>query len=154
MRCSMAYRRPRTRSIVLALIFALLLLFASIVVYINIYKPTPNPIPTPKPLTGIAYGVNVDITSMVPNTPYSVKTASGGNFFDLATQLGINTLRITDVRWAISGEEYSRETWNTVFSEASQHHINIIMLLVDGGKHSALEEAHMLLSEYGLALSP
>src|SRR2546423_115628 len=55
--------------------------------------------PLSTPSTKVVYGVNVDMTAMVPGTPYTVKMARGGNFFDLAAQLGINTLRITDIRW-------------------------------------------------------
>ncbi len=62
----------------------------------SIHKPLRAP-------SQVAYGVNVDITAMIPGTPYTVTTASGGNFFDLAAQLGINTLRITDVRWTLTG---------------------------------------------------
>jgi len=74
---------------------------------------------------------------MIPGTPYTVTTASGGNFFDLAAQLGINTLRITDVRWTLTGQERSRAAWRYVFDEAENHHMHIILLLVDGGRHTA-----------------
>ncbi|MBV9021070.1 MAG: hypothetical protein JOZ71_10190 [Ktedonobacteraceae bacterium] len=100
--------------------------------------------------TNIAYGANVDMTAIIPGTPYTVTTAHGGNFFDLAEQLGINTLRITDVRWELTGEEYSQATWQRVFDEASQRHIHIILLLIDGKGHSATEQAHTLLESYQL----
>jgi hypothetical protein len=99
----------------------------------------------------VAYGVNVDMTAMIPSTPYTVTTASGGNFFDLAERLGINTLRITDVQWTLTGKERQQAAWRYVFDEAENHHMNIILLLVDGGTHSALEHAHTLLGNYGLA---
>ena len=93
----------------------------------------------PQAPSKIAYGVNVDITAMIPDTPYTVRTANGGNFFDLAAQLGINTLRITDVRWTMSGQVRSQATWHHVFDEVESHHMNIILLLIDGGKCSAIE---------------
>jgi hypothetical protein len=102
----------------------------------------------------MAYGVNVDMTAMIPNTPYTITTRQGGNFFDLATQLGINTLRITDVQWETSGKEYSRSTWQYVFDEAERHHLHVILLLEDGGEFSALQQAHTLLGHYGLAHAP
>lgn len=102
----------------------------------------------------IAYGVNVDISAMIPGTPYTVKTTRGGNFFDLAAQLGINTLRITDVRWATTGEAYSRSTWRYVFDEAESYHLNVILLLIDGNGYSAIKEAHTLLARYDLAKAP
>jgi len=113
----------------------------------SIHKPLRAP-------SQVAYGVNVDITAMIPGTPYTVTTASGGNFFDLAAQLGINTLRITDVRWTLTGQERSRAAWRYVFDEAENHHIHIILLLVDGGRHTALEHARTLLDHYGLADAP
>lgn len=100
------------------------------------------------------YGVNVDITAIIPGTPYTVKTADGGNFFDLAAQLGINTLRITDVQWASMGKVRSQATWQHVFAEASSYHMNVILLLTRGGNRSALKEAHLLLGQYGLAHAP
>lgn len=105
-------------------------------------------------LSQVAYGVNVDMTAMIPGTPYTVTTASGGNFFDLAARLGINTLRITNVKWALIGEQYSRAVWRYVFDEAEKYHMNVILLLVDGGEHSAIEEAQTLLDRYGLASAP
>jgi endo-1,4-beta-mannosidase len=97
---------------------------------------------------------------MIPDTPYTVRTASGGDFFDLAAQLGINTLRITDVQWTTSGEVHSRAIWQHVFDEAEKHHMNIILMLIDidadtdGSQHTALAEAHTLLGDYGLAHAP
>jgi endo-1,4-beta-mannosidase len=41
-----------------------------------------------------------------------------------------------------------------VFNEAESHHMNIILLLVEGGRHSAIDEAHILLDHYGLAHAP
>jgi hypothetical protein len=113
----------------------------------SVYKPPWTP-------SQVAYGVNVDMTAMIPGTPYTVMTASGGNFFDLAAQLGINTLRITDVQWALSGKEHSQAAWRYVFTEAENHHLNNILLLVGGGEHSAIEHAHTLLDHYGLAHAP
>lgn len=111
------------------------------------YKPLWTP-------SQVAYGVNVDMTAMLPDTPYSITTASGGNFFDLVAQLGINTLRITDVQWAVTGKERSRAAWRYVFDEAENHHLHVILLLIDGREHTALEHAHMLLNQYGLAQAP
>src|SRR6266436_9580660 len=93
----------------------------------SIHKPLRAP-------SQVAYGVNVDIPAMIPGTPYTVTTASGGNFFDLAAQLGINTLRITNVQWALTGEQYSRAVWRYVFGEAEKYHMNVILLLVDSGE--------------------
>ncbi len=93
----------------------------------------------------MAYGVNVDMTAMIPNTPYTITTGQGGNFFDLAALLGINTLRITDIQWETSA------TWRYVFDEAERHHLHVILLLEDGGEYSALQQARTLLGLFGLA---
>ncbi|TME09819.1 MAG: hypothetical protein E6I80_07510 [Chloroflexi bacterium] len=108
-------------------------------------------LPTP---ANMAYGVNVDMTAMIPNTPYTIATGQGGNFFDLAALLGINTLRITDFQWETSGKEYFSATWRYVFDEAERHHLHVILLLEDGGEYSALQQAHTLLGRYGLAHAP
>ncbi|HZU69409.1 MAG TPA: cellulase family glycosylhydrolase [Ktedonobacteraceae bacterium] len=105
----------------------------------------------PRAISRVVYGVNVDISAMIPGSGYTVWDPQGGDFFDLASRLGINTLRITDVRWATTGQERSRATWKQIFDKAASHHINIILLLADGGNKSALEEAHTLLGDYGLA---
>jgi hypothetical protein len=112
----------------------------------------------PPSLSKIAYGVNVDITAMIPDSGYTVRTADGGNFFDLAAQLGINTLRITDVRWTNTGKVRSKATWDYVFNQAEKHHMNIILMLInvydDSEEQSALREAHTLLGDYDLAHAP
>lgn len=100
------------------------------------------------------YGGNVDIAAIIPHTPYTVTTANGENFFDLAAQLGINTLRITDIQWEISGKDYSREMWRWVFTEAQDHQMKIILLLTNNAEHTANDQAHTLLDLYGLAHSP
>ena len=145
----MVYRFSMAKGGVSALLFGLLaaLLFGLWFINGSGYKPLRTP-------SQVAYGVNVDITAMIPGTPYTVTTASGGNFFDLAAQLGINTLRITDVQWTLTGKEHSRAVWRYVLDEAENHHMNVILLLVDGGEHSAIEHAHTLLDHYGLADAP
>ncbi|MBA2286261.1 MAG: hypothetical protein H0W02_12315 [Ktedonobacteraceae bacterium] len=101
--------------------------------------------------SSIAFGVNVDMTAMIPGTPYTIQTAQNHDFFDLAVHLHINTIRITDIHWETTGEEYAQSLWQQVFDQAAQHHIRIILLLEDGGDHSAIQQAHTLLGSYGLA---
>lgn len=135
-------------------LFSGLLSFLLLALWLKDIDAYHKPYPLPWSPAKIVYGVNVDITAMIPDTPYTVKTANGGNFFDLATRLGINTLRITDVQWANTGRLRTQESWEYVMNEAKTHHLNIILLLVDGGKHTALQEAHTLLGDYGLAHAP
>ena len=113
-----------------------------------------QPVTLPSPADGVAYGVNVDITAMIPNTPYTVQTPSAGNFFDLAARLGINTLRVTDVLWSSAGQEQSQASWQYVFNQAERYHMKIILLLDGSDGYSALDQAHVLLDQYGLARSP
>jgi hypothetical protein len=133
-------------------LFGLLLLFIVASLFELRFGGAPKSLSTPS--TKVAYGVNVDITAMIPGTPYTVRTASGDNFFDLAARLGINTLRIVNIRWALTGKQYSQATWRYVFDEAEKYHMNVILLLIDAGKHSAIEEAQTLLDHYGLAHAP
>ncbi|MEO6887924.1 MAG: hypothetical protein ABI324_02900 [Ktedonobacteraceae bacterium] len=106
------------------------------------------------PASSIAFGANVDMTAMIPGTPYTIQTVQNHNLFELAVQLHINTIRITDIRWETTGEEYSQSLWQQVFDQAAQQHIHIILLLENGGVHSAIEQAHTLLGSYGLAQAP
>ena len=135
---------------------AVLLLALIIVLLVGLWfrNEHENTYTFPRDLSKIAYGVNVDISAMIAGSGYTVRAANGGDFFDLAAQLGINTLRITDVRWTNSGKMRSRGVWNAVFQEAASHHINIILLLTDSNHRSALAEAHILLGDYGLAHAP
>lgn len=113
--------------------------------------------PLPPHATGVStllYGVNVDMTAMIPGTPYTITSAAGGNFFDLAMQLGINTIRVTDIQWEHTGQEYPVAMWRYVFSQAESHQMRVILLLSDGKDHSALQQARTLLGQYGLAQSP
>lgn len=99
------------------------------------------------------YGVNVDMAAMIPDTPYTLRTANGGDFFNLAAQLGINALRITDVQWEISGKEYSSATWRWIFEKAQAYRMKIILLLEGNSEHPASDQAYTLLDRYGLAHS-
>jgi hypothetical protein len=142
----MIYRHSRAKSRILALLLGLLFMsgIAAGTIFAKLQlSPSPN----------IAYGVNVDMAAIIPGTPYTITTARGGNFFDLAAQLCINTLRITDIQWETSGKEYSEATWRHVFDEAEHHHMRIILLLEDGGEYSAIQQARTLLDRYGLAHS-
>jgi hypothetical protein len=144
----MVYRFSVAKRSVSALLLGLVAVFFGLwFVNGNVYKPLWTP-------SQVAYGVNVDMTAMLPGTPYTITNASGGNFFDLAAQLGINTLRITDVQWTITGKDRSQAAWRYVFDEAENHQMHVILLLVDGGNHSAIEEAHTLLDHYGLTHAP
>ncbi len=140
----MVYQRIRR----IILVLLLLLFIVSLIAYISVSTRMKTPSST------TACGVNVDMTAMIPDTAYTIKTTSGSNFFDLAAHLSINTIRITDIRWETTGKEYSRNLWHYVFDQAIRHHIHIILLLEDGGDYSAVQQAHTLLGKYGLAHSP
>ena len=144
----MVYRQSLIKCIILILLFGLLFAI-SFTAYTFIRKPNER-----VPSFNITYGVNVDITAMIPGTAYTIKTVEGKNFFDLAVQLNINTIRITDIRWETTGKEYSQKLWRYVFYQAEKHHIHIILLLENGGDHLVLQQAHTLLTSYGLAHSP
>ncbi len=143
----MIYRHSLAKYFILALLLGLLFT-------INIFVSTNIHQQLSAPLTKLDLGVNVDMASMIPNTPYTIKTTTGGNFFDLAAQLGINTLRITDNELENSGQEYSRTLWRYVFDESERHHMHVILLIEDGKGHSAIQQMHMLLNDYGLVQSP
>src|SRR5204863_6816613 len=43
----------------------------------------------------LLYGSNIDMSQLLPTSPYYVKNAKGEDFIDIAHQLGINALRIS-----------------------------------------------------------
>jgi hypothetical protein len=143
----MVYLWSLIERVILALLIGLLIII-SFTTYLFIHKPIGTP------SSNIVYGVNVDMTAMIPGTAYTIKTVGGKDFFDLAVQLDINTIRITDIQWETTGKEYSQKLWRYVFDQARNHHIRIILLLEDGGDYSVLQQAHTLLGTYGLAHSP
>ena len=120
----MVYYWSLIKRFILALLIGLLFII-SFTTYLFIHKPIGTP------SSNIVYGVNVDMTAMIPGTAYTIKTVGGKNFFDLAVQLDINTIRITDIQWETTGKEYSQKLWRYVFDQAENHHIRIILLLED-----------------------
>src|SRR5579885_1267243 len=71
---------------------AVLLLALIIVLLVGLWfrNEDGNTYTFPRNLSRIAYGVNVDISAMIAGSGYTVRAANGGDFFDLAAQLGIN----------------------------------------------------------------
>ncbi|MBV9230232.1 MAG: cellulase family glycosylhydrolase [Chloroflexi bacterium] len=141
----MLSRLSRMKGVVLLALLVGLLIFTLVKNGTIYMQPQVSSVPA-------AYGVNVDISAMLPDTPYTLTTGSGGNFFDLATQLGINTVRITDVQWEMTGKEYPQSSWQYVFNEAASHHIRIVLLLLDSSRGDPVtQQAHTLLGTYKLA---
>lgn len=103
---------------------------------------------TPGFNSGLFLGANVDMMNMLPGTPYTIKTATGGDFFDQALQLGINTIRITDTQSNLGGAQYSQTQWQQVMNRALQTHMHVILLTQN------LSREKLLLGTYGLTKSP
>jgi hypothetical protein len=93
-------------------------------------------------------GVNVDVSSLIPGTPYTIAAPGGGDFFDLAHQLNIKVIRITDSRWESTGAEYTAAQWQHVYARAAATGVKIIQLM------QSRAQEQLLLQTYGLVRSP
>jgi hypothetical protein len=92
-------------------------------------------------------GVNVDVGSLIPGTRYTITAPDGGDFFDLARQLNIKVIRITDSREATTGAQYTAAQWQHVYARAAATGVKIIQLMVSRAQE------RLLLQTYGLATS-
>jgi hypothetical protein len=93
-------------------------------------------------------GVTVDVSSLIPGTPYTITAPGGGDFFHLARQLNIKVIRITDSRWVTTGAEYTAAQWRHVYARAAATGVKIIQLM------DSQAQERLLLQTYGLARSP
>ena len=109
---------------------------------------------TPNETTGSLNGVNVDMSSLVPGTPYTLRTSSGGDFFDFARQLGIKVIRIVDSREQVTGQEYTKAEYRNVYNQAAASGIKIIQLTSGSAREPWKTQEQLLLQTYGLAKLP
>jgi len=110
--------------------------------------PMASSAPARTPSRGSLNGVNVDVGSLTPGTRYTITAPDGGDFFDLARQLNIKVIRITDSRWAKTGAEYTAAQWQHVYARAAATGVKIIQLM------QSHAHERLLLQTYGLATSP
>lgn len=78
------------------------------------------------------YGSNIDISQLVPTSPYYVKNSKGEDFIDIAHRLGINMLRISSVLKAFPEQTpdaiYTQDQWNTVLNKMNGYGMKAIVI--------------------------
>ncbi len=79
----------------------------------------------------LIYGVNVDISQLVPNSPRYVVNASGQDLIDVAHNLGVNTLRITNAAIAFPDRpgNFTQAEWHAVLDKMTRYNMKAIVLL-------------------------
>jgi hypothetical protein len=91
--------------------------------------PTVTPNPNPK---NLLYGSNIDMSQLLPTSPYYVKNSQGEDFIDIAHRLGINVLRISSVLQAFSYQTpdviYTKDQWDMVLNKMNKDGIKAIIL--------------------------
>jgi len=110
--------------------------------------PLASSTPARTPSRASLNGVTVDVSSLIPGTPYTIRAPGGGDFFDMARQLNIKVIRIGDSRWITTGAEYTAAQWQHVYARAAANGIKIIQLM------QSQAQERLLLQTYGLATSP
>ncbi|HSW96512.1 MAG TPA: hypothetical protein VLF89_01670 [Candidatus Saccharimonadales bacterium] len=78
------------------------------------------------------YGSNIDISQLLPTSPYYVKNAKGEDFIDISHRLGINMLRISSVLQAFPDQTpdviYTKEQWDTVLNKMNSYGMKAVII--------------------------
>src|SRR5260370_32214060 len=101
--------------------------------YINIY-PLLNIFPF---LSSTAnrmpfYGENIDMSQILPTSQYYVVNSKSQDLIDIAGGLGINLIRITNVRRSFNNNAdsvYTRDQWNQVLTKMQSKGIKALILI-------------------------
>ncbi|HSX09019.1 MAG TPA: cellulase family glycosylhydrolase [Candidatus Saccharimonadales bacterium] len=79
------------------------------------------------------YGVNVDMSQLIPGSKNYVTNSEGQDFIDIASHLGIRMFRITGVgqTYDMNGGTliYTKEQWDTVLNKMAAHGIKAVILI-------------------------
>ncbi len=99
------------------------------------YKNLPN---APKKF----YGVNVDMSQLLPTSDHYVKNSKGEDLIDIASKLGLTMFRVTNVTRAQKSDDvnmiYSENQWNTVLNKMAAHNIRAVIMIETNSKNPAL----------------
>jgi cellulase (glycosyl hydrolase family 5) len=97
-----------------------------------------------KPVTQqqLYYGVNVDMSQLLPGSRNYIVNAKGQDFIDLAQQMGIHMFRITGVgkSFTTNGDTliYTKAQWDTVLHKMAEHNIKAVILIEANSTNPAL----------------
>ncbi len=123
----------RTRRVVwLASILALVGLLAYILspdISVNLLA---NFWPSTSDSTPTFYGENVDMSQILPTSQHYVVNSKGEDLIDIAANLGINLLRITNAQRSVNNDAdsvYTREQWNSVLDKMQSKGIKALILI-------------------------
>jgi hypothetical protein len=78
------------------------------------------------------YGENMDMSQILPTSQHYVVNSKGQDFIDMAADLGINFVRITNSRRSFDNNEdalYTREQWNQVLDKMQSKKIKALILI-------------------------
>lgn len=80
----------------------------------------------------LLYGSNIDMSQLLPTSPYYVTNSKGEDFIDIAHKLGITVLRISSVLQAFPNQTpdviYTKDQWDTVLNKMNKDGIKAIIL--------------------------
>lgn len=137
-------RNKITQSIILSVAVFLFLLF-SVLIYtqqqsnkqeiLALSAITPTSVPSTDPLHPVKpyYGVNVDMSQLVPGSSNYYKNSKGQDYIDIAHSLGITLFRITNIiqGYQFSGnyQLFTQSQWNSVLNKMKTDNIKAVILI-------------------------
>ena len=94
-------------------------------------QPAVQSNPQPKVTSQIIYGVNVDMSQLIPTSSHYVVNSKGQDLIDIAHHLGVNLFRITSVTPAFgqSGFIYTKAQWDLVLNKMNANGIKALILI-------------------------
>lgn len=84
------------------------------------------------PMPDIFYGVNVDMSQLLPTSLHYVRNKKGEDLIDIAHNLGVNLFRITNSQSSINdGKDsiYTKAQWDTVLNKMQKNNIKGLILI-------------------------
>lgn len=78
------------------------------------------------------YGENIDMSQILPSSQHYVVNSKGQDLIDIAANLGINLIRVTNVQRSVNNHAdslYTRDQWNQVLSKMQSKGIKALILI-------------------------
>lgn len=125
-----AFRWPAIFFIVVSLAVCVLFSYLNSYLVLNIFPflsstTNTNSMPT-------FYGENIDMSQILPTSQYYVVNSKGQDLIDIAANLGINLVRVTNVQRSFNNDAdsvYTRDQWNQVLSKMQRKGIKALILI-------------------------
>lgn len=78
------------------------------------------------------YGSNIDMSQLLPTSPYYIKNSRGEDLIDMAHRLGINTLRISSVLQSFPTQTpdtiYTKAQWDMVLNKMLSYNMKAVVI--------------------------